>query len=87
VTIPVAGDERAEYVTLDELPKRIAALRKEMTRAASNLEFERAARYRDLIRDLEMTMDKGEAVVVAAPGDPEEAVKKGRRKKRDRGPY
>jgi len=80
VTIPVAGDERAEYVTLDELPKRIAALRKEMARAASNLEFERAAKYRDLIRDLEMTMDKGEAVVVVAPG----AVETGRGKPRSR---
>jgi len=55
LTVPVAMEEGREYVTLDEIPRRIAMLRKEMQKAAANLEFERAAKIRDLIRDLELT--------------------------------
>jgi excinuclease ABC subunit B len=41
------------YVPVVDLPKRIAALQKEMRAAASQLEFERAAELRDRIQRLQ----------------------------------
>jgi excinuclease ABC subunit B len=83
LTVPVAIGEGQAYITLDELPGRIAALRKEMRRAASELEFERAARLRDRIRDLELTMTQGGSPVVsvaaAAGGEPAPGAPAGRR--------
>jgi excinuclease ABC subunit B len=78
LTVPVAMEDGQDYVTLDELPKRIAALRKEMRKAAANLEFERAAKIRDLIRDLELTMGQGGSPVVAAPAQSGIGAKKNR---------
>jgi excinuclease ABC subunit B len=81
LTVPVAMEEGQEYVTLDELPKRISMLRKEMQKAASNLEFERAGKIRDLIRDLELTMMGQASPLVAAPKLPprQSSTKKGDR--------
>ncbi len=67
LTVPVAGERGGEYVTLDELPARIAVLRKEMQKAASALEFERAGKLRDMIRDIELTMGQGGSGIVPAP--------------------
>jgi excinuclease ABC subunit B len=52
VTVPVAADKAERYVP-DEIPRLIQQLKKEMKRAADNLEFERAAELRDHIRELE----------------------------------
>jgi excinuclease ABC subunit B len=89
--VPVAREDGQEYVTLDELPRRIADLRKEMQKAAANLEFERAVRIRDLIRDLELTMGvtggnagraklatgQGGSPVAAVPSKPAKALMPG----------
>jgi excinuclease ABC subunit B len=53
VTIPTAAEEHEEYVSLFEIPRLIARLRKEMREAASKLDFERAAEVRDRIKALE----------------------------------
>jgi excinuclease ABC subunit B len=52
VTVPVAAEKAAKYVP-EELPRLVQQLKKEMKRAADNLEFEKAAELRDRIRDLE----------------------------------
>jgi excinuclease ABC subunit B len=53
VDLPKIAEEGAEYVPVVDLPKRIAALQKEMRAAASQLEFERAAKLRDRIQRLQ----------------------------------
>ena len=52
VTVPVVADSAERYV-LDEIPRLVQQLKKEMKRAADNLEFEKAAELRDRIRGLE----------------------------------
>ncbi len=53
-TVPAASDdERAQFITKDEIPALIAQLDREMRAAAKRLEFERAAVLRDRIHDLE----------------------------------
>ncbi|MGH7410817.1 MAG: excinuclease ABC subunit UvrB [Candidatus Methylomirabilis sp.] len=53
-TVPArSDDERAQFITRDEIPALIAQLDKEMRAAAKRLEFERAADLRDRIRALE----------------------------------
>ena len=47
------AEEAAEYVPLQEIPKRVAALQKEMHDAAGKLEFEHAAELRDQIQKLQ----------------------------------
>jgi excinuclease ABC subunit B len=47
------AEEAAEYVPLKDIPKRVAALQKEMRDAAGKLEFERAAELRDRIQKLQ----------------------------------
>jgi excinuclease ABC subunit B len=42
-----------QYVALKDIPKRVAALQKEMRDAAGKLEFERAAELRDRIQKLQ----------------------------------
>jgi excinuclease ABC subunit B len=42
-----------EYRSVADIPKRVAALQKEMREAAANLEFERAAALRDEIQRLQ----------------------------------
>ena len=46
-----AGEE--EFIPIHELPDRISELRREMMRAANDLEYERAAELRDRIKVLE----------------------------------
>jgi excinuclease ABC subunit B len=53
VTIPLVRDEAVEYKTIQDLPKLIEKLRKEMIKAAKDLEFERAAELRDKIKYLQ----------------------------------
>ncbi len=49
----VAEPKGPEYISRKDLPKRIEATRKEMFEAAGRLEFERAAKLRDEIAELE----------------------------------
>jgi excinuclease ABC subunit B len=53
VDLAGVAEEAEEYLKPAEIPKRIAALQKEMRDAASRLEFERAADLRDRIRALQ----------------------------------
>ncbi len=53
VDLTTVGEEAADYVAVQDIPRRIAALQKEMREAASRLEFERAARTRDEIQRLQ----------------------------------
>ncbi len=53
VDLTTVAEEAAEYVSVAEIPKRVAALQKEMREAAARLEFERAADLRDRIRKLQ----------------------------------
>jgi len=50
--IPITAEKPARY-GLADLSRKIVQLRKEMKRAAGNLEFERAADLRDEIREME----------------------------------
>jgi excinuclease ABC subunit B len=60
VTIPAAAEKHEEYVSLFEIPRLIARLKKEMREAASKLDFEKAAELRDRIKALqEMEITKG----------------------------
>jgi excinuclease ABC subunit B len=53
VTIPTTAEEPEEYVSLFEIPRLVARLKKEMREAASKLDFEKAAGIRDRIKALE----------------------------------
>jgi excinuclease ABC subunit B len=53
VTIPTVSEPEEEYIPLDNLPKAIKSLKKEMFTAARRLDFEEAARLRDRISGLE----------------------------------
>jgi excinuclease ABC subunit B len=50
--IPMAAEEREEYLTSEERRQLIKKLDKEMREAAKKLEFERAAQLRDRIKEL-----------------------------------
>ena len=52
-TVSTAEETGREYVSIDEIPKRVKKLRREMRAAAKELEFERAAELRDEIKKLE----------------------------------
>ena len=52
VTVPIIAEELKEYLTPDEIKKKIDNLQKRMVTAASRLEFEEAARLRDEIASL-----------------------------------
>lgn len=52
-TVAAVAETREEYISADEIPKRVKKLRKEMLDAAKKLEFERAADLRDQIKKLE----------------------------------
>ncbi|MBM4324455.1 MAG: excinuclease ABC subunit UvrB, partial [Deltaproteobacteria bacterium] len=52
-TVPAVADIKEEYVSIKEIPSIIQKLKKEMKKAASQLEFERAAELRDKIQRLE----------------------------------
>jgi excinuclease ABC subunit B len=51
--VPSIAEDEEEYVSLEELNRRIAELRKQMKRAAADLEFEKAADLRDEIQRLQ----------------------------------
>jgi excinuclease ABC subunit B len=53
VTVPTLAEEEATYMTQESLDRMIEDLREKMFDAASKLEFEEAARYRDRISALE----------------------------------
>jgi excinuclease ABC subunit B len=55
VTVPMAAEKGEDYTSVNEIPKRIESLKKEMKRAAANLEFEKAAELRDQINELQET--------------------------------
>ncbi len=52
-TIPVAAEQKEEYVPVKDIPKLVKKLHKEMLAAAKKLDFEKAADLRDRIRKLE----------------------------------
>ncbi|MGH7788438.1 MAG: excinuclease ABC subunit UvrB [Candidatus Binatia bacterium] len=65
VDLSAVGESAADCVPLADIPKRVAALRKEMREAASALEFEQAADLRDEIQRLqvrELDLRGGKAV-------------------------
>jgi len=51
-TVPVAAEETEEFLTVEDITRRIESLEEEMKRAARDLEFEQAAELRDRIRAL-----------------------------------
>jgi len=51
-TIPVVEEKESVYLTEDQLQKKLRELKREMKKAAENLEFEKAAQLRDMIREL-----------------------------------
>ena len=53
VDLTQVAESAEQYVPLADIPKRVAALRKEMRAAAADLEFERAAELRDEIQRLQ----------------------------------
>jgi excinuclease ABC subunit B len=53
VTVPEVSEPAADYKSLDELEKIIRELQDKMKKAAQELAFERAAKLRDQIRDLQ----------------------------------
>ncbi len=53
VTVSLAAEDEDVYVPAHDLAKTIGRLRKQMREAASKMEFEKAAQYRDRIRALE----------------------------------
>jgi len=53
VTVPDMAEEEAEYLTPELIRDMVRDLEKKMKRAAKQLEFEEAARFRDEIRSLE----------------------------------
>jgi excinuclease ABC subunit B len=53
VDLTQVAETPEQYVALADIPKRVAALRKEMRAAAADLEFERAAELRDEIQRLQ----------------------------------
>ena len=52
VTVPLVAEKAGKYKP-DDIPRLVQQLKKEMKRAAENLEFEKAAELRDRIRELE----------------------------------
>jgi excinuclease ABC subunit B len=52
-TVPVVREEEEGYLSPREVPKAIRQLKKEMRKAAEQLEFERAAELRDRIQHLQ----------------------------------
>ncbi|HLO25698.1 MAG TPA: excinuclease ABC subunit UvrB [Geobacteraceae bacterium] len=52
-TVPIAAEGGEEYVPVEDIPKLVKKLRKEMLAAAKDLNFEKAAELRDRVRKLE----------------------------------
>ncbi|MEW6615370.1 MAG: excinuclease ABC subunit UvrB [Thermodesulfobacteriota bacterium] len=52
-TVPIVNEPEEEYIPSDEIPKLIKNLKARMKKAADNLEFEKAAEFRDRIKKLQ----------------------------------
>lgn len=81
VTIPEVKEPLAEYVPLEEIPRKIAELRREMRQAAAALEFELAAEIRDKIFSLERRLNDSSAINFA-PNELKPRRQTSRQKKR-----
>jgi excinuclease ABC subunit B len=58
VTVPAVSEPAAEFNSVDDLDKIINELEDEMRKAARELAFEKAAKLRDQIKELqELDMD------------------------------
>ena len=55
-TLPAVEEESPAYASEKELPEIISQLKREMKEAARELDFERAAEIRDLIKELSALM-------------------------------
>jgi excinuclease ABC subunit B len=64
-SVSAVAEDREEFLTDDELEARIEALQQQMRQAAANLDFERAATFRDKIKAL-----KGRELGLAAVRSP-----------------
>jgi excinuclease ABC subunit B len=53
VTVPLAAEKGESYQSISDTPRNIQKLRKQMRKAAEQLDFESAARFRDQIKQLE----------------------------------
>ncbi len=53
VDLPEVAESDAEYIAVEDIPERVAELRKRMRQAAADLEFEQAAELRDEIQRLQ----------------------------------
>jgi excinuclease ABC subunit B len=53
MTVPIVAEEERAYVTLEDHEEMIVDLTAKMKDSAANLDFEKAAAFRDQIRDLE----------------------------------
>jgi excinuclease ABC subunit B len=52
-TVPIVKESGEEYIPSDEIPKLIKNLKVHMKKAADKLEFEKAAEFRDRIKELQ----------------------------------
>jgi len=52
-TVPIVKESGEEYIPSDEIPKLIKNLKAQMKKAAHKLEFEKAAEFRDRIKELQ----------------------------------
>jgi excinuclease ABC subunit B len=52
-TVPLEDEASGPDITLEDIPKKVQELRKQMLAAAEDLMFEEAAVLRDKIKDLE----------------------------------
>ena len=53
VTVPLAAEKGEKYVPVEDIPRMVERLTKDMKRAAAGLEFEKAAEIRDRIHKLQ----------------------------------
>jgi excinuclease ABC subunit B len=77
--IPKIAEDKAEYLSVGQMGKRIERLRKEMFAAAESLDFENAARLRDEVFAMEERLAIGEASGVGKPHGGEEKNKSWKR--------
>ena len=56
--LPVAAEEQTEYQTIPQLEKAIGKIKKEMDKAAKDLDFMEAARLRDMMFDMKNKLEK-----------------------------
>jgi excinuclease ABC subunit B len=66
-TVPLIAEAREEYIPSKEIPRVVKKLRKEMRKAAQELDFERATLLRDRIRYLQEAELRGDVVKPLSP--------------------